>query len=790
MKGEEKRNDIRKINNTLLRRTIFLMIIFGIVMFIPLLWKLWDIQITNHDYYQQLALKQQTGDDVLEAQRGKIYDSNGSLLAMSIKVHNVVLSPKAVVDLQAKYAKEVEDAEAGEGAFPTRPEPTNDLIASGLSAILNVDTSDIYKTLAKTWRQYEVVKAEVDDEVAEQVDAFIEENQLRTGIFLEETTMRYYPSSSLASHVIGFVNDNGGAYGLEAMYDDILSGEAGRSVYIRNARKTEIITDYSKHISAIDGSDLHLTLDTKIQSLLENALAEGIELYDIQYGGFAIAMDPNTGAILGFASSNQYDLNNPSIIADSIKVNELELLKTTISSEEYEKALNLARQEQWRSKALSDTYEPGSTFKALVLAAALEEGVVNESDTFYCPGYAIVPGDTIDCNETDGHGHQTLAEAVKNSCNPAFIEIGRRLGADKFYDYIESYNLIGSTGVDIPGEPYNTLIWPREEFTSEVGITSLATASFGQRFNITPLQLLSGFAATINGGHLYEPYVVESAIDNFGTTTYRHEITEIRQVVSASTSQRVRTILESVVNGGTGKNAYEAGYRIGGKTGTSETLSEDKHNIVSFVGFAPANDPQVIVLLAYDGPKPSANNSEKTEGGYFISGGNMAAPIAGDLIANILDYMGVGKQYTPEELSGADTMVPKLVGHYADYAQTLVNRAGLTYCFVGEGDVVTGQIPAQGVYIPGNSQVLLYLGNEEVPTDKIPVPDVIGLAPEIVQSTLTNAGLYLRATGAVEYYVSSNKAIDQSIEAGTMVDRGTVIEVRFMDDSVHDYTSG
>ena len=315
----------------------------------------------------------------------------------------------------------------------------------------------------------------------------------------------------------------------------------------------------------------------------------------------------------------------------------------------------------------------------------------------------------------------------------------------------------------------------------------LATASFGQRFNVTPIRLITSVAAVINGGHLYEPYVVESAVDSNGNVTYRHETEELRQVISESTSETVRTILEGVVDGGTGKNAYYAGYRIAGKTGTSETLRADKSNIVSFVGFAPANDPQVIVLLAYDGPKPSAEGSDYTEDLIYISGGNMAAPMAGKLIANIVDYMGIEKQYKPEELSGADTMVPKVVGHYLDYAQHLVEKEGLTWRTVGEGDVVTGQIPAAGASIPGNSQVVLYLGYEEVPTDQVEVPNVVGMSPEEVQSALSNAGLYMRASGAVEYYESSNKALTQSYDAGAMVDRGTVVDVRFVDSSIKDY---
>lgn len=786
-KEQKKRENDRRANRTILWRSIFLMAVFGVAVFIPLLWKLWDVQIVNHDYYQDLAIGQQTRDLTVSADRGTIYDSKGTILAISGTVHNVVISPKDVAVLQEKYAETVKDAEEGKGKYPEYPEPTNEFIASGLSAILDVEESVILERLAKTNRQYEVIKARVEEDVAEQVRTFVTENKLSNGVYLEPDTKRYYPNSSLASHIIGFVNsDNQGAYGLEARYNDELSGQAGRVVTAKNANGTEMLSRYENYIDAVDGSDMTLTIDSTIQSMLESTLAEGIELYDVQNGGFAIAMDPNTGAVLGMASSPEYDLNNPNMVADAETAEELAQLKVTATEEEYKSALQQAQWDQWRNKALNDTYEPGSTFKSLVVAAALEEGVVSLSDTFTCTGSVKVPGwsTPIKCHKHEGHGTQTLAQAVENSCNPAFIAIGQRLGTEKFYDYLERYNLIGTTGIDIPGEgSNNALVWPRENFTT----VNLATASFGQRFQVTPIQLITGVASVINGGHLLVPYVVEKISDGNGNALYQHQTSEVRQVISESTSETVRTILEGVVANGTGHNAYSAGYRIGGKTGTSETLAADKHNIVSFVGFAPANDPQVIVLLAYDGPKPVSPGSNYTKDQYYISGGNMAAPMAGKLIANILDYMGVEKQYTPDEMSGADTMVPKVTGHYLDYAQNLLTQAGLTYRTVGEGTVVTGQIPAQGATIPGSSQVVLYLGNEEVPSDQVEVPNVEGLTPEGVQSALNKVGLYLRATGAVEYYASSNKAASQSIAAGTLVDRGTVVEVRFVDGSIQDY---
>lgn len=786
-KEPRKHTKDRRANRTVLWRTILLLAIFGVAVFIPLLWKLWDTQIINHEYLENLAIDQQTRNSTVEANRGIITGSDGEILAISGTVHTVILSPKDVVELQEAYAEKVEKAAKGEGKYPEYPEPTREMIASGLSEILGVEEMTILERLAKTNRQYEVIKTKVEEDVAERVRQFISDNKLSGGIRLDPTTKRYYPNGALAAHVLGFVNDdNEGAYGLEAMYDEELSGEAGRVVTAKNAQGTEMISRYETYVDAIDGYDVETTLNSTIQSMLESALLEGIETYSVEYGGFAIAMDPNTGAILGMTSSPEYDPNEYSAIADAATAEVLEQLKATASQEEYLEALGEAQLNQWRNKALNDTYEPGSTFKSMVCAAALEEGVVSVNDHFYCTGSVEVGGHTIRCSNRTGHGDQTLAEAVQNSCNPAFITIAQRMGADTFYDYLERFNQIGTMGIDIPGEADNTnLVWSREWFTGPYGAASLATASFGQRLNVTPLQLLCGVASVVNGGHVLEPYVVERISDEDGATIYQHEYTEIRQAISESTSEIMREILESEVQEGTGKNAYTAGYRIGGKTGTSQTLQDDRF-IVSFVGFAPANDPQIIVLMAFDGPKVSQPGSNYNVDGYYISGGHMVAPLVGPVIANVLDYMGVDKQYSAEEMSGADTQVPQLVGHYATYAETLVKQAGLTCRTVGEGDVVTGQIPAQGAYIPGNSQVVLYLG-EEVPEEQVAVPDLTGMSPEEVKTVLSESTLFLRATGTVDYYSSSHVVASQSIAAETMVDPGTVVEVRFMDNSVQDF---
>jgi stage V sporulation protein D (sporulation-specific penicillin-binding protein) len=363
--------------------------------------------------------------------------------------------------------------------------------------------------------------------------------------------------------------------------------------------------------------------------------------------------------------------------------------------------------------------------------------------------------------------------------------IAQKLGAEKMWQYFEDYGLFDKTGIDLGGEG-SSIFWSKEEYTSANGLSSLAVSSFGQTFKVTPIRMITSFASVVNGGHLITPYLVDKISDDDGNTLYYHETEEVRQVLSESTSEKLREILESVVANGTGGNAYMAGYRIGGKTGTSEKRDEDTDDvIVSFMGVAPADNPQVLVLIAFDSPKRASANSNYTASGVYISGGNMAAPIAGQLIANILDSMGVEKQYTTEELSGTDTVVPSLAGYDLTTAQKSLSNKGFSYRTVGSGSTVTGQVPSGGVSIPGGSTVILYMG-EEVPTDQVEVPDVTGMTPAKVKETLEAKGLFLRATGVSGDYNSSVYASTQAIDAGTSVARGTVIEVRFVS-SVIDY---
>ena len=764
-----------RANRTILIRTLILMGIFGVAVFVPLFFQLWKIQIQDYDYYRGLVADQQTKDSTVEANRGTIYDSNGVPLALSATVYNVQLSPKEIIQCQDNYKEKVEQAEKNGKDPPDYPEPTNEFIAENLAEILDLEVDDILARLAKENSLYEMIKWRVEPEKSEAVEQFITENHI-SGIYLMPTSKRYYPKGSLAAQVIGWVNPNlgEGAYGVEALYEEELAGETGRVVTAKNGVGTEMLYWFEDYYDATNGDDLTLTIDATIQSFCESILKKGVEQFDVQNGGFCIAMDPNTGEILAWANSPTYDLNDPWAVTDPVLSQYLESVKNdpSTSEEAYAEALGNTQLQQWRNKAINDTYEPGSTFKSIVLAAALEEGVVSESDHFYCSGSVMVEGwsDPIKCSYTPGHKDQDLATAVANSCNPAFVAIGQRLGAEKFYDYLEDFGFLEPTGIDMQGE-YDTssLIWPRDKFTN----VNLATASFGQRFNVTPIQLITAASAVINGGHLMKPYVVSQVTDASGNVLQYTEPTEVRQVVSEQTSARCRAILEKVVDGGTGKNAAVEGYRIGGKTGSSETLV-DGHTIVSFLGFAPADDPQVVILLAYDAPKPASPGANTTAGGWYISGGNMAALMASELLENILDYMGVEKTYS----STADVLVPNVTGKTLADATAALKKNNLPLRTVGDGDTVTGQIPAQGASIPGGSEVVLYMG-EQAPTDQVQVPNVVGLTLAQAQKKMTEAGLYLKASGASGY--STSTAYEQEVAAGTSVDRGTAIEVRFTD---------
>ena len=730
----------RRANRIIQTRTLLLLGVFGVLTFVLLFAKLYHWQITEHDELQSVAVRQQTLRTTVEASRGIIYDRNGTILAMSASAEDIFLSPKEIVE----------------------NDQDQNLIANGLAEILNLDAADILKKMEKTNSQYEILKKKADDELADKVREFINENELR-GVFLRPTSKRSYPKGTLASQVIGFANDNGGSMGLEATYNDELTGENGMVVTARDRDGRSVLYQYDQYFDAENGCDLHTTLDTTIQYYLEKGVQELEARFGTGKGATGIVMDVNTGAVLAMASLPTYDLNAPGKVYN-------DFLTSGMTEEQIEENMKDLLNKQWRSKAINDTYEPGSTFKTLTLAMALEENVVDLNTGFYCGGNTTIEGQKIWCSKRVGHGQQNLTQAFANSCNPAFINIGLRVGNAKFYQYMQDFGLLEKTGIDTTGEASGFA-------NSEIKYSTLALAcyAFGQNFNVTPVALLAAQCACVNGGYLYTPYLVEEITDQDGNVVSRHDATPIRQVISAETSALVRDIMEYEVTTGTGKNGQVAGYRIGGKTGTADKVGGNV--IVSFVCFAPADDPQVMMLLTLDEPNKWT--------GTYVSGGNMVAPVASSVMGEILPYLGIEPSYTAEELVGADKTVPNVVGLSKDAAAERLNANGFSFRTVGSGDTVTDQTPAGGAIVPNSAEIILYLGAEKS-GEKCIVPNVVGDSAATANQKIVNAGLIMGVSGATNASSSTVRAISQSIAAGTEVEAGTVVRVQFSDSSVRD----
>lgn len=780
---QANREQNQRANRTILRRTLVLMVLCGIVAFVPLIGTLYHLMITEHDYYNEKAIKNQTRSTNLTATRGVIYDANMNVLASSSTVETVFIDPNEIAE-QMK-----------------QPENSNllDQIARGLGEILDVEPSFVYEQAADKQYRYKVIKRKISEELADEVRAFISENSI-TGVYLETDLKRYYPNSSLAAQALGFVSsDNNGSEGLEAYYNEELSGTAGKVVTSKGNYGSEMLYTYEKYYDASDGSSLITTIDSTVQAYVEKNLQNAIDKYDIKNGAFCIVMDVNTGEIKAMATLGSYDPNNYLEIYDDTTALLLEneraaALALPEASAAYEAAIETykqdvaaARMAQWRNRCVSDGYEPGSTFKLITLASALDSGAVTLNDSFYCGGQEKFTGreQILNCWKSAGHGAQTTAQALGNSCNIAFGHIGLRMGGDTFYDYLKSFGIMEKTGVDLPGEA-SGLFYERKYLNdpANYGTSYLITSSFGQSFRITPMQLVRAVAAIVNGGYVLEPYIVSEVVDADGNTVEKNEKTVLRQVISQQTSETMRTLMEQVVTEGTASAAWTPGYRVGGKTGTSEKLDEYDENgqqvkdkIVSFVGVAPIDDPKYVVLVALDTPAYSENSEKYTVHGMYISGGLMAAPTVRDIFLDILPYLGVEPDYGSEDIRGVNFTVPDVIGMDETEAGELLAEKTITYRVVGTGSVVTDQLPVAGSQVPGNSQIILYMGAEKQAT-RVEVPDFIGCSVADVNYLASNAGLYVQAKGTdrTDVYVL---AAYQDIDPGTEVDRGTTITVEF-----------
>lgn len=768
-----------RASRTILTRIWILLGFFGVALFLTLAGRLYKLMIVDHDYYEELAINNQTRYTKLTASRGEIYDRNMNILAGSTTVETVFIDPNEI----AEEMKTPENSDL------------LDRIAVGLSGILDVTEDFVRQQAADKAYRYKIIQKKISEELADEVRAFINDGNIK-GVYLETDSKRYYPYSSLGAQLLGFVSDdNVGTEGLEAYYNSYLEGTAGKVVTTKGNYGSEMPFTYEKYYDASDGDSLVLTMDTTVQAYLEKNLQAAIDRYEIQNGAFGIVMDVNTGAIVAMATLGSYDPNEHLKIYDDVLNERLEqqyqqLLRLQKGTEEFEKAkteynqaVAAARLKQWRNRCVSDGYEPGSTFKVVSLAEALDCGAATLNDTYYCGGAEKIADrqQIVHCWKAAGHGAQTTAQALGNSCNIAFGHIGLRIGGEEFYDYINSFGFLEQTGVDLPGEAKG-LFFSKADL-SGASTASLISASFGQTFRITPIQLVRAVAAIVNGGYLLEPHVVSTVLDADGNVVRKNERTVLRQVISEETSATMREFMEFVVTDGTASNAYTPGYRVGGKTGTSEKIDEYDENgkpvddkIVSFIGVAPINDPQYVVLVALDTPEYVAGTSY-TPHNQYISGGLMGAPTVRDIFSDILPYLGVEPDYSSDDIRGVNITLPDVIGKTESEAAEVLSAKSITYRTVGNGSVVTDQLPSAGQEVPGHSEIVLYMGEEKV-TEKTTVPNFIGYGVADVNWLANQYGLYIQAKGTdrTDVYVS---AAYQDIPEGTEVDKWTTITVEF-----------
>ena len=724
-----------KVKNITKKRT--LVMLCGIAAFVVLmLGQIIKIQFIEGDKWQELAMQQQTKDRVINPNRGTIYDRNMKELAVSAPVDTVVADPQIVKEKEAV-----------------------DSVSKMLAEILALDYEDVKKDVTKNTR-YEIIKSKIETEAAQKIREQIAAGNL-PGIAVVEDSKRYYPYKNFAAHVLGYTGtDNQGLSGIELKYDEYLTGESGRIVTAQDVRGVEVSYEYEQYHNSKDGCSLVLTIDEVIQHYVENELETTILENDAKQGACAIVMDVKTGEILAMATKPDFDPNSYAVITDEAA---LTAINAATTDEEKNELVAAARNKMWRNKAVVDTYEPGSTFKILTSAIAIEQNLVSDNNTFYCSGSTEVAGTTIRCWKAGGHGMQTFAQAIQNSCNPAFIEIGMRVGKENFFKYVNGFGLTEKTGIDVTGEALG-IFFDKNLY----GPVENATTSFGQGFQITPIQLISAISAVANNGKFVTPHVVKEIIDADGNIVKKTETNVKRQVVSQKTSEKLRSMLEDAVAIGSGKNAYIKGYRIAGKTGTSEKQPRSANKkIASMVAFAPADDPQIAVLVMIDEPEA---------GQYF--GGVIAAPVVGRIMENTLQYLGIEKVLTEEE-QNQEIQVVNVIGKTADEAKKIVVDAGFKYSIEGDGDTVVKQVPQSGVRLPKGTVILLY--TEEKEAQMVTVPSVENCSVLQANNIIISSGLNMKVSGGGSEVAEAGDAIaaNQEPAAGTVVEKGSVVYVEF-----------
>ncbi len=705
-----------------------ILVILG-ALFVLLAVRIGYLQFVEGSWLSREALEQQTRDRSISAKRGTIYDRNGKQLATSGDVETVGISPITI-----------------------RENGKTDETAKTLAELLELDENNIKEKINSN-TSYVLLKRKIEKETADK----IREAKLK-GVYLDADTKRYYPYNNIGSHIIGFAGaDNQGLMGIEMVYDSKLKGQNGRIVTARNADGTEMPYKYDRYYTPEDGCDVTLTIDVTIQHFLEKHLDQAMVDNQLQNGAAGIIMDVRTGDILAMATKPDFNLNDPFKIYDAETEKQLE----NANDEEKQKIRQEYFGKLWRNKAVVDSYEPGSTFKLITSAMALEEGVATINDTFTCTGSLRVGGHSIGCWKTGGHGTLNFIGALKNSCNPAFMTIGARVGNTNFYKYYKGFGFTEKTGIELPGETTGTF-YPEGSFNE----TELATASFGQGPTVTPLQMLAAIGAIANDGKLLKPHLVKSVSDSNGNIIESYDTQVVRQVVSEQTSSILRGIMEEVVSEGTGGKAYLEGFRVGGKTGTSEKIPRGNGKYVaSFAGIAPADDPQVVMILLLDEPVGAH------------TGGLIAAPLAGKILDDVLRYMDIKPVETGEKATGGDVTVPDVKGQPVADARKTVTDAGLRCVTEGDGDTVNIQIPAAGATIAQNGTVIIYTG-DAVPSNSVKMPKLIGKSYEEVKQILDENKLILDAVG-IDNNSETAKAVSQSVPEGEFVSGSTKITVEF-----------
>ena len=706
-------------------------------------------QLYNGDFFKTKAETQQLSDTAITAQRGIIYDANMSVLAQSASAWKISLNATAFAEIPAKAQEQV------------------------YSVLINtLGVTREYLENKASYKQYNSVsiKTKVEKEAKDKLEAFVKgtfidknnnEQSFGSVVMIDEDVKRYYPYSTLASQILGFTGtDNNGLSGLESYYNSTLTGVDGRVISARSNSSVAQDIEYKSVYEAKQGTSLVLTVDETIQRYLENALSSCYETSKAN-SCTGIVMDVKTGAILAMSTKGDFDPNDPYTINDKRTIESINKITDT---KEKEKAEEEAMYSQWRNRAISDTYEPGSVFKLITMAAGLEENVVKYDEKFTCTGSVNVADRIYSCHNTAGHGTQTLTEGLMNSCNPYFITIGQRLGVDTFYKYFEAFGFTEETGIDLPGEasPKAGVTYFKKDTMTKV---NLASSSFGQSFQITPIQMITAVNAIANDGKLMQPYIVSKTLDSDGNVISQNQPIEKRQVVSESTSEKIMASMEQVALNGTARNAYVAGYRVGGKTGTSDKLNNVGQVVASFVGVAPTNDPRITVLIVVDEPEGATG------------GGAVAAPVAGEVIENTLTYLNVERQYNDSEKALLDVQVPSVTGDSVSEAKSSLEEDKFSVQIVGEGDKVISQMPASGQYIPQGGVIVLYTEKQKKKLKTV-VPDFTGMTITEANYAAVNAGINIKVSGN-SLSEESMTAYRQSSLKGSEVESGSTVTVYF-----------